>query len=155
MTRAVVTRRKHRPERHCQECGRPTFGSRCWTHHVVWESTQVQLNLARRFWSKVDMSGGLDACWPWQGELSKVGYGRFWVGKGNVLAHRAAKEITAGPIPAGLVVMHHCDNPVCCNPVHLSVGTARENVLDAVRKGRYLSGAAWYAAHPRQARRAA
>ena len=79
---------------------------------------------------------GPDSCWEWQGFINSGGYGRSsWEGKGG-LAHRISFQIANGPIPAGLCVMHICDNPKCINPAHLKVGTHRENMQDSLQKGR-------------------
>lgn len=51
-------------------------------------------------------------------------------------AHRVAYEVAHAPIPAGMVVMHSCDNPPCVRLSHLSVGTVQANVTDAIAKGR-------------------
>lgn len=57
-------------------------------------------------------------------------------------AHRVAWESANGPIPACLMVCHRCDNPACCNPSHLFLGTNRDNVDDMVAKGRAPGGSA-------------
>lgn len=54
----------------------------------------------------------------------------------NLKAHRVSWEIHYGPIPEGAVVMHSCDNPPCCNPSHLRLGTQRENLADMREKSR-------------------
>lgn len=95
---------------------------------------------ACRFWSRVDASGGLGSCWPWMGGKKPDGYGSFWLNGGNALAHRFAYEQSRGPIPLGYLVMHSCDNPPCCNPAHLSVGTNDDNMADMVAKGRAARG---------------
>jgi len=57
-----------------------------------------------------------------------------------VYAHRLAWELTYGPIPDGMLVCHHCDNPICCRPDHLFLGTPSDNMQDALRKGRFFMG---------------
>lgn len=75
-------------------------------------------------------------CFLWLGATGNRGYGRI-NGRGyNFSAHRAAWEVTHGPIPAGLHVMHVCDTPICVNPAHLRLGTHAENMADRQRKGR-------------------
>jgi len=93
-----------------------------------------------RFWSKVDKSGGPDACWPWTGFINKVtGYGQvsFRLLRSNPMgAHQVAYFLTHGALNPRLVVMHTCDNKVCCNPRHLCEDTHKANTQDAIDKGR-------------------
>jgi hypothetical protein len=76
------------------------------------------------------------SCQPYDGRLTKDGYGRVCLGKGWVLAHRFAYALHYGVDPAGKVVMHMCDNPPCVNPEHLRLGTQTDNVRDMESKGR-------------------
>jgi hypothetical protein len=94
--------------------------------------------LGERLWSRVDIRGPND-CWEWKGKCSAGGYGRIRIGGGGSpesAASRVAWIITNGDIPEGLFVCHRCDNPPCCNPAHLFLGTAQDNVADMVAKGR-------------------
>jgi len=79
-----------------------------------------------------------DACWIWKGTRERKGYGRLNRGgrTGQLLAHRAAYELFIGPIPEGMMVCHRCDVPYCVNPDHLFIGTAKDNAMDEVAKGR-------------------
>ena len=80
-------------------------------------------------------------CWWWEGGIDKrTGYGQFTLKNRRYKAHRAAFELTNGPIPKGLVVMHECDHKRCIRPDHLKLGTALENAQDAVKRGLYCRG---------------
>jgi hypothetical protein len=69
---------------------------------------------------------------------NKTGYVRVRVGgRAKVLEHRLAWEMANGPIPAGMCVLHACDNRACINVEHLFLGTYQDNALDMVAKGRH------------------
>lgn len=82
----------------------------------------------------------IDGCWVWQGKLNNFGYGCFTKiidgEKVEVRAHRKSYEIFKGEISDGLCVCHTCDNPSCCNPDHLWLGTPKENTNDMIKKNR-------------------
>lgn len=79
-------------------------------------------------------------CWLWTGGSNRHRYGLTWVDDRVQRVHRLAYLHWHGPIPAGLYVMHSCDNRECWNPDHLSLGTAADNNADKVRKGRHAHG---------------
>jgi HNH endonuclease len=98
---------------------------------------------SRLFWGKVDRSAGPDACWPWTRRVNSNGYGDFRIYRGagpkgyrRVLAHRYAYMESTGEDIVGKILLHRCDNPPCCNPSHLRVGTQADNMRDAAEKGR-------------------
>lgn len=90
-----------------------------------------------RFFSHVDMSAGVDGCWPWTASTNSKGYGSFSLpGRVIAYAHRTSYAIAHGAIPEGMWVLHRCDNPPCVNPAHLWLGTPSDNMVDKVQKGR-------------------
>lgn len=75
-------------------------------------------------------------CVEWTAGGNQYGYGEFYADGKRMGAHRWAYERANGPIPAGLFVLHKCDNPACVNAEHLFLGTQRDNIRDASQKGR-------------------
>jgi len=96
------------------------------------------LDLARRWEQHVEFG---PVCWRWRAWCDpRWGYGRMHVGthhrKRMFRAHRLAWLLHRGPIPAGLWVLHRCDNPPCVRPDHLFLGTHDDNMQDMAMKGR-------------------
>jgi hypothetical protein len=93
-------------------------------------------DFAERFWFKVDALSKPQGCWVWHGQIGHNGYGVTWKDGRHQYAHRVAYELMYGTIRAGLRVCHSCDNPPCCRPGHLFLGSQEENIFDMRRKGR-------------------
>ena len=97
--------------------------------------------MTERFWRHVDRGGGESECWPWSGAHNRFGHGNFLNDRGEkTTAHRVAWEFANGPIPVNMCVCHRCDNPPCCNPAHLFLGTRGDNANDMAAKGRAAQG---------------
>ena len=84
-------------------------------------------------------------CWEWKGKTvtnaSGHKYGRINVRLMGVhtamLTHRFVLHFIMGMPIVGLVGAHKCDNPICCNPKHLTAVTQTDNMQDCVAKGRH------------------
>jgi hypothetical protein len=90
-----------------------------------------------RFWSMIEIKSQ-DECWTWK--KGATPYPKFKVQNICIGAHRLALGMKVGEIPCGLMTLHSCDNPRCCNPSHLRFGTVSDNSHDMVVRGRSSSG---------------
>lgn len=91
------------------------------------------------FWEKVNVSGW-DDCWIWAAGIGTNGYGKFRSNNLLYASHRAAFIITRGQVTPGKHILHKCDNPLCCNPMHLREGTHQANMKEMLAKGRHVPG---------------
>ena len=90
----------------------------------------------QRLWSKI-RQGDPEACWPWIGAKDRWGYGSIRLGAKALRPHREAYQFTYGMFADDLAVLHRCDDPSCCNPAHLWLGTIAANNADMGAKGRH------------------
>ena len=81
-----------------------------------------------------------NGCWEWQRGKIGMGYGHISYRGNKLLTHRLMWELHNGTIPYKMCICHHCDNPPCCNPDHLYLGTYKDNNIDTVIKGHHING---------------
>lgn len=106
----------------CAECNEKFMGNRqfCSIKCTIKGRTKISEN----------------KCWEWQGCFDSHGYGLIRFGKTPTRVHRESYKIFKGQIPDKLLICHHCDNPKCCNPEHLFLGSYKDNMQDAQKKNR-------------------
>ncbi len=93
---------------------------------------------AKRFWSRVAITADDTRCWLWQAGLFSSGYGQIFVDNREQLAHRIAWQLANERVPM-LDILHSCDVPACVNPKHLHEGTHKENMQEALQRGRFAT----------------
>ena len=93
-----------------------------------------------RFNSYLPSSRTENECWIWEGTRASDGYGKFWLDRKSVPAHRAAVLLEGREIGKGKIVTHTCDQPLCVNPSHLRVSTHISNMRDMVQRKRHMFG---------------
>lgn len=143
----------------CGELATPGRRGWCGKHYSRWYRYGDSLVTSfivgddeARFWSKVSKDGPvpehapeLGPCWPWTGDNDQSGYGVFtFVEDGRPRKTRAHRwllgHLRGEPLSREVVGeedgCHRCDNPPCCNPDHLYVGTRKQNLGDAVERSR-------------------
>jgi|LakMenE18May11ns_1017448.scaffolds.fasta_scaffold9907176_2 hypothetical protein len=92
------------------------------------------------FWKRVDIRG-TGECWIWKagknGKAASSQYGVMWIGSKRHKTHRFVTAISHGEIDnKNRFALHRCDNPPCCNPHHLYIGTPKQNSADCKNRGR-------------------
>lgn len=93
-----------------------------------------RFELLNRFINFIDIKE--NECWEWIGARNNEGYGIFKYKNKNVRAHRFSYALFKDQVPEDLLICHKCDNPSCCNPYHLELGTNHYNQVDCFLKNR-------------------
>jgi hypothetical protein len=147
------TRIKHPAGRLSKDGMIPGYTVECHQCHKPFEVAKGDINRGRGLFCSRICSGNYrrrtpeqifneytqrdEDCWIWTGWKNPLGYGHLNLADGTRwLAHRLSWVIHFGDIPDKLVICHSCDNPSCVNPSHLFIGTQKDNVQDAIKKGR-------------------
>lgn len=102
---------------------------------------EIDAGIIIRLWGGIDDKTP-NECWPWKQTGNDAGYGMMHIGgkfpKGRMyIVTRVLWKHWFGYDPGQLDVCHECNNPPCCNPNHLFLGTRSENIQHAYDCGRH------------------
>lgn len=109
-----------------------------------WGPTGRPKITSEEIWKRIDKRGP-DECWLWVGTVERCRYGRIYIDGRSYYAHRVVYDLVNpgqitknGPTDRNGYgfVRHTCDNPTCCNPSHLILGTQMDNARDKIERGR-------------------
>jgi hypothetical protein len=126
---------KIKPKRiYCAGCNRLFANQAVFMSHGIYDK---ECTPERRFWGRVNKDG-LNGCWIFLGCLDGWGYGDISYQGKHIQAHRLAWKLLRGD-PGELDVLHQCNNPPCCNPDHMRLGTDQDNSDDRMKAGTHYS----------------
>lgn len=113
-----------------------------YTHHngfAVRRIPSLTKKQITRFWNNVHIMDNTNECWCWNASISFGGYGQVSLCGQNWKAPRIAYYLHYGIDPLDKMILHSCDNRLCCNPYHLRTGNCKENMQDAIIRGRHVA----------------
>lgn len=135
---AAVSERRKATLRFCATVAHRDGGVFVRSATVMQRKQRTVIEAVESFWSSVGR-GADSECWNWKLSTNGVGYGMFFLSGRRHLCHRISWTLFNGAIPAGMCVLHKCDNPNCVNPSHLFLGTQGDNMRDCIAKGRRVT----------------
>lgn len=151
----LIYRKNKKIEKNCVVCNKQFFvylseikrrikgGNFCSRTCMGIEKTRIT-NSLEYFWSNVDIKTNIKLCWEWKKYKNKDKYGKCRYNKKNQISSRVAYFLSHPEQDTEenqkLYVLHTCDNPPCCNPSHLFLGTQKDNIDDKINKNRQLKG---------------
>lgn len=119
--------------------GRKVCSPKCAGKHASNAALSVNCKTIAQSYDDFVIRNG-EGCWGWKGCTVGGGYACIKRSGTSMYMHRYVYEQAVGPIPAGMIVRHKCDNPICTNPDHLEIGTHKDNSRDMSERGRTLIG---------------
>jgi len=87
----------------------------------------------------IDMhSGNQLVCWEWRGNVDTRGRPQFSLDGKKHIAYRVVYELTQGvTLTPDVMLLHQCDNKICCNPTHVREGDHKTNMQEMCERERH------------------